>query len=721
MKKIYCYFLGIMLAAGFSACTSENEFAKDFAEPAKVFKVSIPATYIDADTRAVELTDDGNYLKAYFKEGDKIRVFRSDYNYYSWNQRDLVTIGSTGTTTTLTGTLTSKYKAGDELLLSYENPENLYNSFPSFSYGVQEGTFENASKWDFAFAKVKVVSVDTSAGILKTEPANFKSSQSYFILSFVDKENNPVKAKSVRIESSKILASAIYPSKNSDDYFFENYRVFLEKPSSDVWVVMTVYEKATEDEEITFIVEGEDGTLYKGTKKASVGDSDGKIKNGKFYSSTIELEATEIVNTLVLEGPKGAFELDGLTYMIKDNVSVSGKSYLAYNLSVASPDIAITFDNVDITKDGAVFSNYYDNVIINLGGDNYMTNTRVNAGGFNLHPNHGSLTFKGTGTLVLNNCDFNPLDYLNVTYEDGLVATYDPVTKTTTIAPINENAGIIFEDENVKDVCLSYWDSNDDGVISYGEAAAVTDLGTAFKGNTTIKRFTELRFFSGLTSISESAFEGCAALELVALPNTGITSIDKNAFKGAIALSRFTFPPTVTKIGESAFEGCTALTGRGADVCSFPKSVAEIGAYAFKDCTSLAGLEFRAKDVIIGTSAFENTYLRSNSVYFDYTSNGTIQFKEKAFYGSKLGSVTMNAATTISFGAEVFANCENLYVISMRSATTPPAFGENMFKDCTRLGTEVGSTWGIIVPAASADNYKAADGWKDYKDIIFGK
>ena len=53
MKKIYCYFLGIMLTAGFSACTSENELVVDNAKVAKSFTVSIPATFADADTRAV--------------------------------------------------------------------------------------------------------------------------------------------------------------------------------------------------------------------------------------------------------------------------------------------------------------------------------------------------------------------------------------------------------------------------------------------------------------------------------------------------------------------------------------------------------------------------------------------------------------------------------------------------------------------------------------------
>ena len=716
MKKTCFYIGGIMLIAvwAFSACVSQNEFAGENAEPAKAFTVSIPATYINADTRAVELTANGNYLKAYFKEGDRVRVFKSNSDLYTWNQRDLVTIGSSGTSTILTGTLTNKYAEGDELLLSYENPENLYNSIPIYGYGVQDGTFDSASKWDFAYAKVKVLSVDTEAGILETEAAKFESLQSFFCLSFVDKDKNPVKAKGVRIESGKTLASFIYPRKSGNEYRFDNYRVFLKTPSSDVWVVMTVCEGATGDETVTFIVEGEDGKIYKGTKKASVGGLGGIIKNGKYYASTIELEAAEIVNTLKIESDD--YALSDLTYRIKADAIVTGKSYLAYNLSAFNSGITITLDNVDITKEGACFSNYNDNVTINLVGDNHMTNTDGSVSGFNLYPRSGSLTFKGSGTLVINNCYLDPLSYLNITYEDGLIATYDPVTNTTTIAPVSKGAAIVFEDEKVKDVCLLNWDSNADGLISYAEAAAVKDLGTAFKGNTFIRHFMELRFFSGLTSIPQSAFEGCTALETIVLPNSGISSIEARAFKGVTSMTQFPLPYSVTKIGESAFEGCTALTGSSGTYLYFSSVLSVIGDNAFKGCTKLYGLSFHSSNLVIGTSAFEDSSVSDCNFPSNY--NSSIQFGDRAFAGSKLESVYLYA-TTISFGKNVFLNCESLNRLSIYYAVTPPGFGEDMLKG-SKLDDSTVSSRVIAVPSASVDAYKVTEGWNNYADIIIG-
>ena len=70
---------------------------------------------------------------------------------------------------------------------------------------------------------------------------------------------------------------------------------------------------------------------------------------------------------------------------------------------------------------------------------------------------------------------------------------------------------IQFEDEAVKAICVSNWDTNGDGELSYDEATAVTELGGKFGKNTDIVRFTELEYFTGLKAIGEDAFQdkGC--------------------------------------------------------------------------------------------------------------------------------------------------------------------------------------------------------------------
>ena len=105
------------------------------------------------------------------------------------------------------------------------------------------------------------------------------------------------------------------------------------------------------------------------------------------------------------------------------------------------------------------------------------------------------------------------------------------ISKPNVIPPISPY--IIFADPVVKQICVENWGS--DGEITYEQAAAVTDLETAFGGNTEITSFNELRYFIGLTQIEEYAFQNCI----------GLTSME--------------IPDFITSIGNSAFDGCSNL------------------------------------------------------------------------------------------------------------------------------------------------------------------
>ena len=112
---------------------------------------------------------------------------------------------------------------------------------------------------------------------------------------------------------------------------------------------------------------------------------------------------------------------------------------------------------------------------------------------------------------------------------------------------------IPFADATVKAICVAHWDTNEDGELSYAEAAAVTNLGTYFK-STAITSFDELEYFTSLTSLPNTAFYGCTSLASIALPSS-VSALGNGSFYNCTNLATMTVyaetPPTV---GTNAFK-----------------------------------------------------------------------------------------------------------------------------------------------------------------------
>ena len=119
--------------------------------------------------------------------------------------------------------------------------------------------------------------------------------------------------------------------------------------------------------------------------------------------------------------------------------------------------------------------------------------------------------------------------------------------------PANADDAIVFADPLVERICINIWDTNQDGVFSVTEAAAVTDLGIAFNSDASnITSFDELKYFTGLQSIPDRAFYRCFKLKSVTIPE-GVTNIGTEAFYFSKSLSSLTIPSSVNSIGERAF------------------------------------------------------------------------------------------------------------------------------------------------------------------------
>ena len=149
------------------------------------------------------------------------------------------------------------------------------------------------------------------------------------------------------------------------------------------------------------------------------------------------------------------------------------------------------------------------------------------------------------------------------------------------------------------------------GLTSVSFPASLTSIGeNAFEG---CKGLKSVNFPTSLTSIGDGAFRSCSGLTSVTVDvgNSTYKAVDNVVYTkdgttlvfAAGGLTSVTIPNTVTSIGNSAFDGCTGLTS-----VSFPASLTSIGTLAFRGCSSLTSVSLSSCTSLtsIGGSAFYN-------------------------------------------------------------------------------------------------------------------
>ena len=145
--------------------------------------------------------------------------------------------------------------------------------------------------------------------------------------------------------------------------------------------------------------------------------------------------------------------------------------------------------------------------------------------------------------------------FTSVTQDDDYV--YFNLTDGSTITlPKHDKENIQFEDLHVKAICCQNWDTNNDGELSYAEAAAVTSTSNAFYQNEKIVSFTEFKYFTGIEN--GYYFFDCTSLWKIELPDH-VSSIPAGSFETCTNLSSFTILEKVTMIETAAFKNCKRL------------------------------------------------------------------------------------------------------------------------------------------------------------------
>ena len=244
--------------------------------------------------------------------------------------------------------------------------------------------------------------------------------------------------------------------------------------------------------------------------------------------------------------------------------------------------------------------------------------------------------------------------FSSVTQDDEYVY-FNLADGTMITLPKHDKENIQFEDLQVKAICCKNWDTNNDGELSYAEAAAVTTIGTKFKG-TAIIAFNELKYFTGITDIPNDAFSGCTSLWKIIIPDN-IISIADSAFDNCNSIVNFIGKLSSDDSKYLIIDGRLIAYARGYNdsTCIIPEGVRIITSNTFKNLSKLESVTFPNSLTEIHSQAFSNC--------------------------DNLIDITISSSTSI--GVEAFKDCDNLLTVSINATS----IGVEAFNDCDSLET----------------------------------
>lgn len=163
-----------------------------------------------------------------------------------------------------------------------------------------------------------------------------------------------------------------------------------------------------------------------------------------------------------------------------------------------------------------------------------------------------------------------------------------------------ENSEIVASGEDLNVT----WSLDSDGLLIISGSGPMGEMYAQWPPNLAWQKYNQqikkVIINSGVTSISEVAFEACFNLTEVELCDT-ITSIEEKAFFVCEDLKKITLPKQLTEISHAAFQGCKSLTS-----VVIPPNVTKIDDSAFAYCENMESVSIPAGVNTIGELAFRN-------------------------------------------------------------------------------------------------------------------
>ncbi len=303
--------------------------------------------------------------------------------------------------------------------------------------------------------------------------------------------------------------------------------------------------------------------------------------------------------------------------------------------------------------------------------------------------------------------------------------------------------------ENAKNITIP-------GTISVGDdkfrVIAVND--TVFKGNADIERLT---ISEGIEKIGANAFQGCANLKKIELP-ASLTTIGERAFDGCklatYICTKATTPIDIKENVFSSYNSASLFVPEGTldsykEATGWKKFSNYVEGY-FVDDLTLNDMVFNLIIKGEGESKMNTAILtKSATVTSDVVIPESVELNNVKYIvstiansafsnNSRLVNITIPESLT-EIGTGAFQGCSNLKIVTLPSTLTK--IGDKAFDGCIRLAhitnraitpikiadsnevfsTTIYETARLYVPSGSMIDYKAAEVWKKFTNILVGE
>ena len=280
--KLLRFFVPLMFLAACQQMEPEEpiDVPEDPAARAdSVWTITIQASKAGADTKALDLVNDGATLNAYWRSSEKVIVYKGGTLL---GMLDVMPdSGDKPATATLSGSLTTTSLAvDDELSLIIPND--------NWDYTGQVGTLASIEDYyDYATATVSVSSISGSS--VTTSAASFANGQSVYRFGFkvsgnyIDPKSFTVSAAGGNLVTGRVLGAGAWSS------CFGNLTVTPVSAPTDHFYYVAIRNESTDADTYSFSIIGSDDALYLASKAIpnTVLDAPGKFISAKSVNAIL--------------------------------------------------------------------------------------------------------------------------------------------------------------------------------------------------------------------------------------------------------------------------------------------------------------------------------------------------------------------------------------------------------------------------------------------------